>query len=88
MNQARKSIKGVKNILKVWITACQLEEREYGEETIDINKLIKLMDKAMKEISIDQMTKDDWYKLACDSERENFKVTTNAIIISYLKFKG
>ena len=70
MNQARKSIKGVKNILKVWITACQLEEREYGEETIDINKLIKLMDKAMKEISIDQMTKDDWYKLACDSERK------------------
>lgn len=88
LNQARKSIKGVKNILKVWITACQLEEREYGEETIDINKLIKLMDKAMKEISIDQMTKDDWYKLACDSERENFKVTTKAIIISYLKFKG
>ena len=70
MNQARKSIKGVKNILKVWITACQLEEREYGEETIDINKLIKLMDKAMKEISIDQMTKDDWYKLACDSEEK------------------
>ena len=26
LNQARKSIKGVKNILKVWITACQLEE--------------------------------------------------------------
>ena len=41
----------------------------------------------MKEISIDQMTKDDWYKLACDSERK-FQVTTKAIIISYLKFKG
>ena len=88
LNQARKSIKEVKNISKVWITACQLEEREYGSNKIDINKLIKLMDKAMKEIPIDKMTKNDWYKLACDSEKENFQVTSKTIIISYLKLQG
>ena len=42
----------------------------------------------MKEISIDQMTRMIGINLACDSEEKFQRVTTNAIIIGYLKFKG
>lgn len=78
LNQARKKLVGDPN---VWIAACKLEERE---QDVELTKLIKLMDKAMKESESRNITKDEWYDYAIEAEKEDFKNTSKAIVSSYL----
>lgn len=78
LNQARKKLTRNPN---VWIAACKLEERE---QDVELSKLIKLMDKAMKETESKNITKAEWYDFAIEAEKEDFKNTSKAIISSYL----
>ncbi|KAL6450975.1 PRPF6 Pre-mRNA-processing factor 6 [Candida maltosa Xu316] len=80
LNQARKKLSGDS---RVWITACKLEERE---SSIELTKLTKLMDKAMKENTT--TTKEEWYEFAIEAEREDFTNTAKAIVLSYLNFNN
>ncbi|RCK64049.1 Pre-mRNA-splicing factor 6 [Candida viswanathii] len=78
LNQARKKLTGDPN---VWIAACKLEERE---QDVELSKLVKLMDKAIKEASSRGISKDEWYQMAIEAEKEEFRNTSRAIVSSYL----
>lgn len=81
LNKARKALPGNH---QVWLTAAKLEERESPE--IDSQKLIKLLEKAFKEVSKQDtnISRSQWLHQAARAEEEGFIKTCEAIVINTL----